>query len=132
MIVGKLAKFTVTASASMYRKAATGSKCSMLHSAAPASRQAKKGSTKLMWNIGSGSHIRSAAVSSKRVRPASDAVRTNASWESGHPFGMAVVPDVYIMIATSRIETCDRRRSISRGVTDAAMASKTLFGRVPG
>ena len=48
-----------------------------------------------------GQRIPHAVVGSrkKRVRPASTAGRTRASCEIGQPLGMAVVPEVYIIIA---------------------------------
>ena len=116
--MGKLAKFSVACSDFIYERANFGSKYSIVNKAAPASIHAISGSTKLIWNIGRGSHILSVSVILNRVLPASIAGRTNASWVIGHPFGFAVVPDVYIIIAMSR--TCRRERLIS-------IASSSIF-----
>ena len=63
-----------------------------------------------MWKSGSGSQKRSASVNSRRSRQAATEVRTSASWLRGQPLGSAVVPEVYIMTATSRRRTRERAR----------------------
>ena len=57
-----------------------------------------------MWNIGNGSQKRSSGVMRNFVRPATTAVRTSASCDRTHPFGIAVVPDVYIISAGLRTD----------------------------
>ena len=80
--------------------------------------------------MGSGSHQTSSWVSEKRVLRASP-VRTIASWVNGQPFGCAVVPDVYIMIAASRTRTaCDASQTTLAG-TEGCRASKAARSRKP-
>ncbi len=57
-----------------------------------------------MWNIGSGSQNRSSGVIRNFVRPPTTAVRTSGSCDITQPLGIAVVPDVYIISAGSRID----------------------------
>lgn len=132
MIVGKVEKSIVTRSAAISRSASPGSKCVIVTIRAPASSTATSGSTKLMWNIGRGSKNRSSAVRRKRSLPAWSEVRTSASCESGQPLGSAVVPDVYIMIATSRRRIRRRSRSTSSAGTRSPSDSKAARPRKPG
>ena len=97
----------------------------------PALRDAVSGRIELRWNIGSGSHHASSAVSENRSFSASP-VRTIASWLSGQPFGIAVVPDVYIMIAGSRTRTASAAAQTASGGTDAASSSKRFWSTSPG
>ncbi len=64
-----------------------------------------------MWNSGSGSQKRSSAVIRNFVRCTLAPWRTSASWLSRQPLGLAVVPDVYISTATSRIAHARLQRS---------------------
>ena len=83
-----------------------------------------------MWKKGSGSQNRSPAVRPKR-RATLIAVRTSASCVIRQPFGRAVVPDVYIRIATSRTRTDSRRRRTSAASTPAPAAAKAARSRYP-
>ena len=94
MTAGNVGNMPVTRSRASWASAAAGSKCTIEMNVPPASSTPIIGRMKLMWNIGSGSQKRSPGTKRNRVRPASTAVRTSASWLSGAPLGIAVVPDV--------------------------------------
>ena len=88
------------------------------------------GRIELMWNSGSGSQNTSAEVSSKRSQP-TELVRTSCSWVMGQPFGSAVVPEVYIIMAMSRSATRLRNRCTLSTPTPAAAASKPARSIIP-
>ena len=88
------------------------------------------GRIELRWNIGSGSHHTSSPVRANRVTIAW-LVRTIASCVSGQPFGWAVVPDVYIMIATSRTRTRSAAASIVASSTVSASRSSSARSTNP-
>ena len=85
-----------------------------------------------MWNIGSGSQKRSPEVIRNFVRCTLAPWRTSASWLSRQPLGLAVVPDVYISSATSRIRTRACSALISSSPTPCAAASNAVRERKPG
>ena len=59
-------------------------------------------------------------------------VRTIASWVNGQPFGCAVVPDVYIMIAgVADADGLVTRRKTTLAGTDGCSASKAARSRKP-
>ena len=58
-------------------------------------------------------------------------MRTIASWVSGQPFGWAVVPEVYIMIAGSRTRTPSDASRITLSGTEACRASNAARSRNP-
>ncbi len=99
MMVGKEGKATVTFSSSIIFRESPGSKCVIDNMAAPASIQHIRGKIAAMWNKGNGAQKRSFDSRKYRDRFMLMPFLTNTSWLSGHPFGFAVVPEVYIMIA---------------------------------
>ena len=113
----------MTRSRTICSSAVSASKSTMVAKREPARSAAVSGRIEPRWNIGSGSHQTSASVSPNRSLIAWP-VRTIASCVSGHPFGCAVVPDVYIMIATSRMRTVSAAASISVAATVPASSSK--------
>ena len=88
------------------------------------------GRIELMWNSGSGSQNTSPEVSSKRSQP-TELVRTSCSWVMGQPFGSAVVPEVYIIMAMSRSATRLRNRCTSSTPTPSAAAAKPARSIIP-
>ena len=83
-----------------------------------------------MWNIGSGFQKRSSCTSSQRSAAATP-VRTRASWVSTQPFGLVVVPDVYISIASSRSLTRRRAACTSATGTPSPAARNARRSRNP-
>ena len=75
--------------------------------------------------------MRSFAVILNLVLPASIAGRTRASCVIGQPLGLAVVPDVYIIIAMSRIFNRERLISIVSSVTFSLTDSKVSWSIIP-
>ena len=100
----------------------SASKYALVTRVAPTCMCASSGKTWPMWNIGSGFQKRSSCTSSQRSAAATP-VRTRASWVSTHPFGLVVVPDVYISIASSRSLT--RRRALCTSATGTPSPAAT-------
>ena len=59
-------------------------------------------------------------------------LRTRASWLSGQPLGLAVVPDVYIMMQASRTRTRWRSVSMASAWVPPAAPSNALWLMNPG
>ena len=75
-----------------------------------------------MWNIGSASQTRSSDVM-RSFHAALHQGRTTASCVSRQPFGLAVVPDVKRISATSRTRAIERSFNTYDSSTSAAFAS---------
>ena len=118
MIVGKDGKATVTFSSSIILRESPASKCVIDSIAAPASMQHIRGKIEDMWNMGNGAQKRSFDSRKYLERFMLMPFLTNTSWLSGHPFGFAVVPEVYIIMAGCLTLTPTRYSSIWSTLTD--------------